>query len=208
MVNYAEYIKSRQWEATAALCRKERHYKCEVCGGTGIDVHHKTYAHLGDELNHPEDLQLLCKECHKTIHGIPTNSLSTIKDKTRPFWRPEIYTITDFYGFHKCDSDEHDRCYIYVPHKFNSQIFVRSTHPQLEVIYYHTYDFDILRDKYPGNCGPGTNGNWSCEGYYGSGGGELGGGKTLKEFRNFLNCRELFTLSVRRRMPGEDLTAG
>jgi hypothetical protein len=68
MINYEEYIKSKQWQAVAAYYRKEAKYKCQYCGGTGGDVHHISYKHLGDELNHPEDVEILCRRCHDIKH--------------------------------------------------------------------------------------------------------------------------------------------
>jgi hypothetical protein len=47
-----------------------RYVRCAVCASTQqIDIHHRTYAHLGDELHHLEDLVPLCKACHKLFHG-------------------------------------------------------------------------------------------------------------------------------------------
>lgn len=54
-------------------------WQCEVCGadartahwqakGGSLQVHHRTYERLGAEL--PGDLQVLCPECHRSVHGI------------------------------------------------------------------------------------------------------------------------------------------
>jgi hypothetical protein len=43
--------------------------KCELCGEQpGSQMHHKTYERFGREL--PEDLVLICRWCHESIHGI------------------------------------------------------------------------------------------------------------------------------------------
>ena len=44
-------------------------HKCVKCGNNeNLNVHHKTYKHLFDEYGHLEDLETLCKECHKEEH--------------------------------------------------------------------------------------------------------------------------------------------
>jgi hypothetical protein len=52
---------------------------CERCGAKGFQVHHKTYAHRGQEDDHLEDLELLCIDCHAYHHG-----RSTAPGKMRP----------------------------------------------------------------------------------------------------------------------------
>jgi hypothetical protein len=47
----------------------ERDRVCQHCGSSQrLHVHHKNYFHRGDELNHMEDLVLLCSKCHGTLH--------------------------------------------------------------------------------------------------------------------------------------------
>jgi 5-methylcytosine-specific restriction endonuclease McrA len=41
-------------------------YRCRGCDATeNLEVHHRTYAHFGSE--RPEDLTVLCHECHDAI---------------------------------------------------------------------------------------------------------------------------------------------
>ena len=59
-------------------------HKCESCGRRDdvvLDVHHKTYDRLGFEL--PEDLEVLCRDCHEAEHGV-------IVENTAPIARPHI----------------------------------------------------------------------------------------------------------------------
>lgn len=57
------WVAIRQW----ALQRAGN--KCEQCGKTYmLSVHHLNYNNLGKE--HPEDLKVLCQECHERAHGI------------------------------------------------------------------------------------------------------------------------------------------
>jgi len=63
---YSAYIASAKWKikARAALARAD--HKCQKCGRTKwssrLEVHHKTYERFKNE--HPEDLEVLCVECH------------------------------------------------------------------------------------------------------------------------------------------------
>lgn len=73
--DYQRYIDSPEWKAREVQIRRERGFRCERCGGepdgtaaTRLQVHHKTYERLGDEL--PEDLELLCRSCHAGEHGV------------------------------------------------------------------------------------------------------------------------------------------
>lgn len=61
-------------------------HKCESCGqrNATLDVHHKTYERLGFEL--PEDLEVLCRDCHEIEHGIVEN--------TRPSYRSGVTLAT------------------------------------------------------------------------------------------------------------------
>ena len=64
---YKNYLKSSKWIQTridVLLSRKS----CERCGSTHkLQVHHKNYDNLGNE--EPEDLELLCNNCHCKEHG-------------------------------------------------------------------------------------------------------------------------------------------
>ncbi len=66
---YKEYMQTEHWRDTreAAICRA--HDRCQVCGDTEgkLNAHHNTYVNLWDE--QPEDLVVLCRECHVIFHG-------------------------------------------------------------------------------------------------------------------------------------------
>jgi 5-methylcytosine-specific restriction endonuclease McrA len=70
---YREYLASARWGERRAAALKDAGYRCSRCGrhgrrgGSGLEVHHLTYTHLGEEL--PEDLEVVCKECHRAAHG-------------------------------------------------------------------------------------------------------------------------------------------
>ena len=67
--NYKRFIRSNEWQKIRERIIHDRRYKCEKCGfDKKLHVHHVTYIRFGgNELD--EDLKLLCKKCHKKIHG-------------------------------------------------------------------------------------------------------------------------------------------
>jgi 5-methylcytosine-specific restriction endonuclease McrA len=72
---YGEYLSSDRWREKRIEALKAAGYKCSRCGthgargGSGLQVHHRTYERLGEEL--PDDLQVLCRRCHQAAHGKP-----------------------------------------------------------------------------------------------------------------------------------------
>ncbi len=68
--NYAAiYLKTAHWQETREKAIALAGGCCHECGNTrGLEVHHKTYAHLGDE--QPQDLEVLCDCCHAERHAL------------------------------------------------------------------------------------------------------------------------------------------
>src|ERR1700758_4734240 len=70
-MNYINYIKSGRWRNSPARLAelKAAGFRCRICNGDGagsaIEVHHRTYARLGNE--HPDDLTTLCSTCHRLV---------------------------------------------------------------------------------------------------------------------------------------------
>ena len=65
---YREYITSSYWRSKSNALKEARGGKCELCGSTNkLETHHLSYRHLGYEL--PQELQVLCSECHSKAHG-------------------------------------------------------------------------------------------------------------------------------------------
>jgi hypothetical protein len=63
------------WTQTMAFIRRSRKNPeyCECCGKKRpTQGHHKdkNYVHLGLEVLYPEDIALICDECHRNEHGI------------------------------------------------------------------------------------------------------------------------------------------
>ena len=67
--NYALSLNSEYWNEVKLHIRA-RDRKCVKCGSIlYLEVHHKTYINKGNELEHLDDLILLCSECHKKEHN-------------------------------------------------------------------------------------------------------------------------------------------
>jgi len=65
---YLNYMKSREWDAKRAQVRRRAGGKCEECRRRKtLQVHHLTYARLGNE--DMADLMALCLDCHQGRHG-------------------------------------------------------------------------------------------------------------------------------------------
>ena len=69
-VSYEEYIKSTRWQMKADDAKERANYRCQLCNVnvSTLHAHHRTYERLGNEL--PEDITVLCPECHRKFHGI------------------------------------------------------------------------------------------------------------------------------------------
>lgn len=65
---YLTYIKSEKWKLFSAAIKHERGNKCENCGyNRRLHAHHLTYERLFNEL--PQDIKILCHDCHEKVHG-------------------------------------------------------------------------------------------------------------------------------------------
>lgn len=68
--SYEGYLRTEHWHKVREWRKAIARYRCEVDNRhTGeLHVHHLRYTHLGCEP--PEDLAVLCDNCHKTEHGL------------------------------------------------------------------------------------------------------------------------------------------
>jgi hypothetical protein len=68
-MDYKPYLQTEEWERKRRDAVERARGVCEKCGSPdNLQVHHKTYERRGEEL--PEDLIVLCSECHKKEHGL------------------------------------------------------------------------------------------------------------------------------------------
>jgi hypothetical protein len=69
-MDYETYLKTPEWKRRRNRILESVGKRCQRCGAKGVElhVHHLTYERRGEEL--PEDLIVLCKDCHEKEHGL------------------------------------------------------------------------------------------------------------------------------------------
>ena len=66
-MSYRDYLSTYQWRAKRRLVIERENNLCEGCRSAPIDdIHHRTYANVGDELLF--QLVGLCRSCHTKCH--------------------------------------------------------------------------------------------------------------------------------------------
>lgn len=72
---YQEYLSSAGWQRRRMVVIRLARYTCQRChwnvyeeSGRWLEVHHLSYANLGDEL--VGDVEVLCSVCHAGAHGV------------------------------------------------------------------------------------------------------------------------------------------
>ena len=67
---YINHTQSKQWREIRKKIIVRDGGCCIQCGSSvSLAIHHTTYANVGDEENHLDDLTLLCKSCHQRQHN-------------------------------------------------------------------------------------------------------------------------------------------
>lgn len=75
--HYLAYLDSTAWRHKRNQAFDRDKGKCQHCKFAEADnVHHKTYARLGDE--NPDDLISLCRTCHKAEHGLAQEFMEAV----------------------------------------------------------------------------------------------------------------------------------
>lgn len=75
---YEDYLESPWWQGCRERALERAGFRCERCGqGAPLNVHHRTYVRLGREL--PEDLEVLCRGCHREEHGLPREEPAALR---------------------------------------------------------------------------------------------------------------------------------
>jgi 5-methylcytosine-specific restriction endonuclease McrA len=65
---YDRYLRSPQWQGKKFDVFRRDGYICQICkSNPASQVHHLTYERFGDEPL--DDLQAVCKPCHKEHHN-------------------------------------------------------------------------------------------------------------------------------------------
>ncbi len=88
-MNYHEHLKTEYWREVARRVKTAAGFKCQVCNSPrDLVAHHRTYAHVGDEMNHLGDLICLCAPCHERFHQV-----EEINGKRRATKMPDTETV-------------------------------------------------------------------------------------------------------------------
>ena len=71
-VDYLAYLESPEWWHRRRAALQRANYRCEREDPNGprhegpLDVHHRSYQHLGNEM--ADELEVLCRPCHRAEH--------------------------------------------------------------------------------------------------------------------------------------------
>lgn len=67
---YREFLKTDYWRSVKITVYTRRGRACSKCNAKHgiVDLHHRSYAHHGEELKYLDDLIVLCRKCHKYAH--------------------------------------------------------------------------------------------------------------------------------------------
>lgn len=76
MIPYHQHLKSPYWKEVAEFVKKRDGYRCKLCNSPKLlQVHHRCYDHVGNEMEHTEDLVTLCGGCHHMFHEMSKRNL-------------------------------------------------------------------------------------------------------------------------------------
>lgn len=98
---YERLLKSDYWKGYSYALIKERYFTCEDCGRrfpnerNKLQVHHLVYRDASPWSYRPDEVIVLCEECHRRRHGIKSAPEQTLHDGT---WGNPIFTATDIRG--------------------------------------------------------------------------------------------------------------
>ena len=67
---YGEFLKTFYWRTIRREVLRLRRFKCVVCRGRAVQLHHIRYDNRGREHLHLGDLRALCESCHRIVHGL------------------------------------------------------------------------------------------------------------------------------------------
>lgn len=70
-IPYHVHLKSQYWRDVTEIVKKRDGGRCRLCNSrSSLQVHHRTYDHIGVEMEHLDDLTTLCAYCHNAFHEI------------------------------------------------------------------------------------------------------------------------------------------
>lgn len=66
---YKSFLNTQYWKYIRQDRLAYANNKCSLCGKQQrLNVHHRTYEHHGREIEYPNDLIVLCSDCHAKFH--------------------------------------------------------------------------------------------------------------------------------------------
>jgi 5-methylcytosine-specific restriction endonuclease McrA len=67
---YQVHLASPYWKAVRNLVKERDGHRCVLCNTPeDLTVHHRTYKHVGREMDNLGDLTTLCRPCHEAHHA-------------------------------------------------------------------------------------------------------------------------------------------
>jgi hypothetical protein len=91
---YAEYLQTAHWKKISQKTRDRFGCRCAVCNSDQfIQVHHRTYERRGFEW--PEDLIVLCGQCHEIYHHVLPKPNKGIEMAQEPVIPIEVRPVED-----------------------------------------------------------------------------------------------------------------
>ena len=88
---YNNFLLTNYWRLISKYLRLNN--KCKNCGSISkLVVHHKSYENHGDEINHLNDLVVLCEKCHNRFHKENPKFYSGYS-KPKKFKKPSIVEL-------------------------------------------------------------------------------------------------------------------
>lgn len=68
-MGYKNFLTTSYWRTIAYHVKKKANFECQLCSSrNNLNVHHKSYRNLGNEMWDLSDLICLCSDCHSTFH--------------------------------------------------------------------------------------------------------------------------------------------
>jgi hypothetical protein len=73
---YRAWMSSKEWADMRRKFIEDAGYKCNLCrSAINLCVHHINYEHLCMEDEHPEDVIVVCRNCHEKLHEVDKNGM-------------------------------------------------------------------------------------------------------------------------------------
>jgi len=67
-MDYTEFLSTPYWYVVYKYLKL--HEQCKNCGSVrALELHHKSYKHIGLEILHESDMEVLCHTCHTKHHA-------------------------------------------------------------------------------------------------------------------------------------------